>query len=231
MTIDQHLGKRLAQRIARLAANLRDVVDESVERAVLGDPLGCRLLADPRDAGQVVAGVAPERSEVWVLGRRQAVLLLDRIGRHPRQVGNTLAGVEHRSGGCHELKGVAVTGDDRGLHAGGLRLRGQCGDEVIGFKAVALEVANSHRGEDVADQVHLPAKLLRGLRARRLVSLECLAAEGGPGHVEGDGHMSWVEIAQRVDEHGCEPVDRVRRLTRCRREIVDRECVKGPVGK
>ena len=229
LAIHQDLGKRLAQRIAGLAADLRDVVDKTAERAVLGDPLGGRLLAHSRDAREVVARVAPERGEIRVLGRGQPVLLLDRIGRHAREVGDSLAGVENRGGGRHELEGVAVAGDDRGLHAGRLRLRGQRGDEVVGLVAVALEVANAHGREDVTDEVHLPAKLLRGLGSRCLVALERLAAEGGSRHVERDRDMRGIQVAQCVDEHGRESVDGVRRLSRHGREILDRKGVEGPV--
>src|SRR3712207_8433956 len=57
-----------------LFRSLVDVVDQVADVAVLLDELGRGLLAEAGDAGQVVAGVAPQRGEVGVLRGRQAVL-------------------------------------------------------------------------------------------------------------------------------------------------------------
>ena len=64
-----------AQRVADLALHRVDLVDQRLQRAVLGDPLGRGLLPHARDAGQVVARVAAQRREVRVLLRGQPVLL------------------------------------------------------------------------------------------------------------------------------------------------------------
>ena len=60
------------QRVADLALDRVDVVDERLQRPVLGDPLRRGLLPHTRDAGQVVAGVTAQRGEVGVLPRASA---------------------------------------------------------------------------------------------------------------------------------------------------------------
>jgi hypothetical protein len=67
--VELDTGHVLAQRIADLALDGVDALDELAQRAVLADPLGRGLLADPGDARQVVAGVAAQRRVVGVLGR------------------------------------------------------------------------------------------------------------------------------------------------------------------
>jgi hypothetical protein len=74
LPVEHHRGQVGPQRLADLAAHGVGLVDQLLQRAVLGDPLGGGLLPDARDAGQVVAGVAAQRGEVRVLRRGQPVL-------------------------------------------------------------------------------------------------------------------------------------------------------------
>ena len=105
-------GEVRAQRVADLALDLVDPVDEGVERAELAHPLRRGLLPDARDAGQVVAGVAAQRGEVGVLRRREPVLLLDRpSGVIRARSRHAPARVEHGDVVVDELEGVAVAGD------------------------------------------------------------------------------------------------------------------------
>ena len=107
----------LAQRLADLALDLVDPVDQRVERAELADPLGRGLLPHARDARQVVARVAAQRREVGVLRRGQAVLGLDLLRGEPGQVGDALARVEHGDVVVDQLERVAVAGADQHVHA------------------------------------------------------------------------------------------------------------------
>ena len=72
--------------------------------AELDHPLGRGLLADARDAGQVVARVAPQRREVGVLSRGQPVLLGDRLRREPGHVADPAAGHQHGHAVADELE-------------------------------------------------------------------------------------------------------------------------------
>ena len=67
----------LAQVLAHLAGNLLGVVEHRIERTVLLDELGGRLLADARHAGDVVGGVALQAEEVGDLVGADAEPLLD----------------------------------------------------------------------------------------------------------------------------------------------------------
>ena len=124
-----------AQRVADLARHRVDLVDQGLQRAVFGDPLGRRLLPHARDAGQVVARVAAQRREVRVLLRGEAVLLDDGLRREPGQLADALARVEHRDVVADQLQRVAVAGDHQHPVALVLGLGGQRGDHVVGLEA------------------------------------------------------------------------------------------------
>ena len=71
------LGLVLGEVLPQLRRLLVEVGEDAVEAAVGGDELGGRLLPHPRDAGQVVGGVAAQRGVLGVLGRRHAGALQD----------------------------------------------------------------------------------------------------------------------------------------------------------
>ena len=129
LPVTQHVAQVLAERVTRLALDLVDPVDQLFQRAELADPLGRGLLPHPRDTGQVVAGVAAHRGEVRVLGRGEGVLLLDRGRGEAGHVGNAAAGHQHGHVVVDELEHVTVAADDEHVHALGLGLGGQRGDQ------------------------------------------------------------------------------------------------------
>ena len=77
LPVAQHAGQVRPQRVAGLALDLVDPLDQRGQRAELADPLGRGLLADARHARQVVAGVAAQRGEVRILRGGQPVPRLD----------------------------------------------------------------------------------------------------------------------------------------------------------
>ena len=91
------------------------VGQEVLDRPVLLDQLGGGLLADARDARDVVRGVALERHVLEVPGRRQAVAILDPRLVDPGDVGDPAAVEEHLDPRPDELEEVPVGGDDRRL--------------------------------------------------------------------------------------------------------------------
>ena len=96
LAVEHDAGQVCPQRVTDLAAHRLDVVDERLQRAVFDDPFRRGLLADTRDAGQIVARVAAQRGEVGVLLRRQAVLLDHGLRGEAGQFADALARVEHR---------------------------------------------------------------------------------------------------------------------------------------
>ncbi len=112
------------------------------EAAVGGDQLRRRLLADPGYAGQVVAGVAAQARVVEVLRGRDAqaplgdarLVVEDVVGDAALVVENLDVRIEH------ELVRVAVAGDDHDVESLDRGLRGEGGDDVVGFDAGDLEL-------------------------------------------------------------------------------------------
>lgn len=219
----------VAQGLADLALDLVGALDQLGERAVLGDPLGGRLLADARDARQVVRRVAAQGREVGVLLRAQSVLLLD-LGRgEAGQLRDALGGVQHGGVIAHELEGVAVAGDDQHVEARGLGLGGERGDDVVRLEAVHGEPYGVHRVQQLTDQLDLTLELVGRLGAVRLVLGEVLGAPGLAGHVEGHGEMRGRLVAQRVRQHRREAVDGIGRLAARGREVLRGQREERPV--
>ena len=84
-----------AQRVAYLALDLVNMVDQLVQRTVLADPLGRGLVADAGHSGQVVAVITAQRGYVRILGRGDAVLGLYLFGSEPGQLRHAALGVEN----------------------------------------------------------------------------------------------------------------------------------------
>ena len=161
LAVQHHAGQIRAQRVTDLAAHRVHVVDQRLQRPVLGDPLRGRLLAHSRDAGQVVARVPTQGSEVWVLLRGQAVFL-DHGGRcEPGQLADAFTRVEHGDVVADQLQRIAVTGDHQHLVALFFGLRGQRGDQVVGFEPGFGEHRNTQRRKDFLGDVDLSAELVR----------------------------------------------------------------------
>ena len=209
LAVEYHAGQIRTQRVADLAAHRVDVVDERLQRSVFGDPLRRRLLANSRDAGQVVARVAAQRGKVRILLGRQAVLLDHSRRSEPGQFANAFTRVEHGDVVADQLQRIAVAGNDQHLVALFFGLCRQRGDQVVGFEARLSEYRNTQCRKDFLGDVDLPAELVGGGRAVGLVFRVSLGAERLPRHVERGSHVGRRFVAQQVDQHRGEPVHRV----------------------
>ena len=229
LPVAEDVAEVLAERVACLALDLVDAVDQVLERAELHDPLGRGLLADAGDGGQVVARVAAQRGEVRVLGRGQPVLLHQGGRVVALHVGHAAAVVEHGHVVVDELEGVAVAGDDEDVVARRAGLRGEGGDDVVGLVAGGGQVADAERVKNLEDEADLAAELVRGLRPAGLVLDVLLVPEGRLGPVERHRHPGRLLVPQDVDEHRGEAVDGVGGLARRGREVLHREREERPV--
>ena len=223
LAVAQHAAEVLAQRVAGLALDLADAVDQLLERPELRDPLRRGLLPHPGDAGQVVAVVAAQRREIRVLGRRQPVLLDQRGRVVAPHVGHPAAVVQHRHVVGDQLERVPVAGDDEGVHALGFCLGGERRDDVVRLVACRGQPADAERVEHLEDQADLAAELVRGLGAARLVLDVLLVPEGRLAAVERHRHVRRLFVAQHVDQHRGEPVDGVRGQAGGRGEVLHRQ--------
>ncbi len=229
LAVAEDVAEVVAERVAGLALDLVDPVDQVLERAELHDPLGRGLLADAGDGGQVVARVAAQGGEVRVLGRGQPVLLDQGGGVVALHVGHAAAVVEHGHVVVDELEGVAVAGDDEDVVARRAGLRGEGGDDVVGLVAGGGQVADAERVQHLEDEADLAAELIRGLRPAGLVLDVLLVPEGRLGPVEGHRDPGRLLVPQDVDEHRGEAVDGVGGLARRGREVLHREREERPV--
>ncbi len=225
-----HDGREVfTKRVTRLTGHLVHPIDQLVERAELADPLRSGLLPHSRNRGEVVGRIAPQRGEVRVLGGGQAVFRLDLGRREAGHVADAAAGHQHRDRVVDQLQRIAITGHDQHVHALALSLGSEGRDHVVGLEAGRADHRDGQRVADLANQRDLPAKVARGLRPGRLVLGVGLMTERRPALVPGHRKMRGSLIAQDIDQHRSEPVDRVRRLPGSGREVLHREGEERPI--
>ena len=223
LAVEHHAGQVGTQSVANFALHLVHVGDELLERPVLHDPLGSRLLTHTGDAGQIVAGVAAKSGEIRILRRRQAILCFDLTRGEPGQLGHALLRVQNRDVLGHQLQRVPVPGDDQYAIAERLGLRGEGGDDVVRLESGFGHDRNTHGPEHILGDVHLPSELVRRLAPIRLVVGESFCPKGLARDVERGRDVRRLLVPQQVDQHRCEPVDRVGRLPTGGLEVVHRE--------
>ena len=167
------------------AGDLVDACQHLLQRAELLQQLGRGFLADPRDAGDVVGGVAAQAHQVGDQLRRHPVALFDRGAVVDLRLGDPARGAHHPHPVADQLVGVAVAGDDHHLDPLLARLSRQRGDHVVGLEAVDLDVGVA----EGLDQRHQVRPLLaQQVRARFALGLVEVVGDLAPGHprVPGD---------------------------------------------
>ena len=223
LPVAQHRAEVLAELVPGLALDLVDPVHQLAQRAELGDPPGRGLLPHPRDVRQVVARVSAQRGEVRVLGRGQAVLGHDLLRGEPGHVADTAPGHQHRDVVVDQLQVVPVSADDEHVHARLGGRHGQRGDDVVSLVAGHRQPRDAEGVEHLEDQAELAAEVRRGLPPVRLVLHVLLVPEGRLAAVEGHRHVGRLLVAEHVDEHRGEAVDRVGGLPGRRGEVLGRQ--------
>ncbi len=219
------------QRYAGLATDLVRPVYEVGQRPELLDPLGGGLLPHPRHRRQVVRRVAAQRREVRVLHGGETVFRLDLRRREPGHVTDPTPGHQHRHLVVDELQRVPVTGDDQHLHAHGRALGGKRRDDVVGLVALGADPGHRERVAHLVDEADLPDEVRGRLGASRLVLGVLGVPEGGRRQIPRHRDVGGALIAQHIDQHRRETVDRVGRLSGRRGEVLDREREERPIGQ
>ena len=194
------------------AADLVDVVEHVLERAEALQQLGGGLVADPGDAGDVVAGVALEADEVGDQLRRDPVAVDHALAVVDPGVGDAAAGGHDLHAVVDQLVGVAVAGDDHhlDLRLCGPGLLGDRRDHVVGLVAVDLQVAVAERLDQRLEVRPLLLEQVGPGRPLRLVlGVELLAA--GVAGVPDDDRRLRAVVGEDLDQHRGEPEDRVGR--------------------
>ena len=164
--------RRQLLRRPRLVGELGDVLpprrrelvrvrDHLLQRAVLRDQLAGGLVADPRDAGDVVGRVALEADEVGHLVGADPVAELDALGRVDVDVRDAARRHHQHDVRGAELEGIAVGRDDGRLHARLVGARRERRDHVVRLPALELEVAVAERLDDRPEVRELLAQEIR----------------------------------------------------------------------
>ncbi len=195
----------------RLApGDLVDAVEHGLEVAEALQQVGGGLVADPRDAGDVVAGVALEADEVRDQLGRDAVAVDHALAVVDLGVGDAAAGGHDPHAVGDELVGVAVAGDDHHGDPALLGLLGQRGDHVVGLVALDGDVAVAERLDERAQVRPLELQQVRAAGALRLVVGAELLAAGHPRVPDHDRRDGAV-VGEDLHEHRREAEDRVGR--------------------
>jgi hypothetical protein len=214
--------------LAELVAELRrrhlvEARQELVQRPELADELRSRLLADARDARDVVGRVALERLVVDHLVGTQPEPLVDLRDVVHHRVLDTGPGRHQPDAGRDELEHVEVDGDDRRLEVVVVvELPGDGADDVVGLVALLLVNRDAQRLDDLADLRELVPQVVRHLDASGLVVGVLLVAEGRAGKVERHGEVIRLEVLDAAQHDAGEPEDPVDELALRRRERRER---------
>ena len=211
------------------AGDLVDAGEHGLEVAEALQQVRRGLVADARDAGDVVRRVALEPDEVRDQLRRDAVAVDHALAVVDLRVGDAAAGGHDPHAVADQLVGVAVAGDDHHRDPALLGLLGERRDHVVGLEALDGDVA-------VAEGLHERAQVrpleLEQVGPRRALGLvvgrDLLAA--GHARVPHHDRRHGAVVGEDLHEHRREAEDRVGRAPVGGRDrLGQRE--EGPVGQ
>ncbi len=210
--------------LAELVAELRrgDLVqprEQRIQRLEVPDQLRRGLLADARDARDVVGRVALQGLVVDHLVGSQPEPLVDL--RDVVHHGVLDAGPRRHQPDPwrHELEHVEVHRDDRRLEVvARIELLRDRPDDVVRFIALHLVDRDPERLDDLADLRELVAQVVRHPLASRLVVGVLLVAERRAGQVERDGEVVRLEVLEPAEDDAREAEGPVDEVTAGRRE-------------
>src|SRR5918994_608414 len=138
-------------RLLELALQLVGPLEELLDGAEVLHELRRRLVADARDAGDVVGGIALQGDEVAVFLRRKPVAGGHRFNVVPADVGDALDIEHHADPGANHLEEIAIGGDDRGVDPLVDRLECERRDNVVSLVPFDAEDRDAGRLEDLDD--------------------------------------------------------------------------------
>ena len=202
---------RLAQVLALLGRQLVEVLEDPFEVAVGGDQLRRRLLADARDAREVVARVAAQRGVLGVLPGGDAGALDDAGFVVERVVGDAALVVEHLDVRVFdELVGVAVAGDDDDVDArrrrrGWRAWRSRRRPRRPSISSIGMRSASSTSRISGSCGANRSGVSLRPA----LYSASSSSRNVRPGRVERHRDVVGLLVGEHLHEHRREPVHRV----------------------
>ena len=190
------------------AGDLIDAGQHVLERAEALQQLGRRLVADPRDARDVVRRVALEPDEVRHELGRDAVAVDHALAVVDLRVGDAARRRHHPHAVADELVGVAVARDDHHRDVPLPRPLDQRGDHVVGLVALDGDVRVAEGLDERAQVRPLLGEQVGARRALRLVVGRDLLAPG-QARVPDDDRRHLAVVGEDLHEHRREAEDRV----------------------
>ena len=201
---------RFCLRLAPLMSSMW--LEHLLERAEPLQQVGGGLVADPRDAGDVVAGVALQPDEVRDELRRDPVAVDHAVAVVHLGVGDPARGGHDPHPVADQLVGVAVSGHDhhrdrrfRAARAGDDRR-----DHVVGLVALDRKVLIAERGHQRLERRPLLLEQVGAGAALGLVLGIDLLAPGIALVPHHHGRLGAV-VGEDLDQHRGEPEDRIGR--------------------
>ena len=192
------------------AGDLVDRVEHRLERAELLKELSGGFVADPRDAGDVVGGIALEADQVGNQLGRHAVALNDSVRVVDLGVGDTARRRHDPRPVTDELVDVPVARDDHHGPPPRLGLSRERRDHVVGLESLDMDVGESERlGKWLKVRPLLAQEVGPGLAASLVLGVLLLS----PRHplVPGDDHGAGRVVDQKLGHHRCKAVNGIRR--------------------
>ena len=192
------------------ARDLVDRVEHLLERTELLQQLGSGLVADARNAGDVVRRVALEPDQVGDQLRSHAVALDDALGVVDLGVRDAARRRHHPHPIANQLVHITIAGDDHHRCAGLTGLPRQGGDHVVRLEALDVDVGEAERLRQRRQVRPLLAQQVRPRAAARLVLRVLRVAARHPAVPRHD-HGARPVVDQELGHHRGEAVDRVGR--------------------
>src|SRR5262245_28129903 len=202
-----------------LAADLINVGDEVIERAVLLKEPGRRLDANTRNAHDVVHAVADKRLQIDDLFGRHAPVIKQFLAAE----GLLLAKVEQLDAVVDQLAAVLVTGADPDIEIARGAGPGHRGEDVVGLVVIVTKNRDRQGGEDLVNQWNLQTQIVGHRVAVGLVVGADRVAERLVGAVKGADEVFRPLGAQEEHVAGKAEQGVGRQARRARHPIADGE--------
>ena len=173
-----------------------------LQRGVFIQQLQRRFFAHPRDAGDIVAGIAHQAFPVRHLFGGNTEKRLHAGCVKEGAFGDALAGEQHPGAIANKLQSVPVAGENHAIQPVFPAFAGKGAQNVVRLIALHGQNAQMHLRENFPDDAKLGPQLLRGGPAARLVIRISGMAEGGRMLVKGHGNIPRRKLLHRLEQHG-----------------------------
>ena len=197
------------QLLAQLSLDVSGVVQHVFQCAVFLQQLHRGLVADPGNPGNIVARVPGQALPVRHLRGGKPVFLINLFRGKADRLRNALPGKHQLRSAAHQLQRVPVAGQHQRRRAGIRALQAQRTQQVVRLPALQGIPADAHIVQQGMDRIKLLPKFRRRGRPPGLVFRVYRVAEGRSVLVEAYGGILHVLLADHLQQHAQEAVNRV----------------------